>query len=913
MVVGGSTSKPWHPKWWYQSAPTWLRWAVLVVPGLGLGLLAWVGHLTRGCADLHFAVAFGNTPTRVRELTAEGCSISQGDIRTAMWVDCAAALLYGLGLALVLLAHWRHGWRSRRQGAFGVAWKAALVPVAAGACDVLENLGVIGAVRVEGQPGAVSLDSWAASLIATAGITKWILVWLTMLALTLTLYGVFRFRKLELRAWSIADAEPQVIPPTSPPKGTAVCLSGGGIRSAAFSWGALAQLEKRGELADAAAIYSVSGGGYAASAWTSADPAWRASIEGGFHQLTPAAPGEQPRTPFQHLSRNHRYLSSRRGGLGLSLAKALLSTVVNLTVIAAGLVVVATPLALLSRSRFGAVKSAVADTDALAGTMQPGDIRAGAWLPVLWLLALAAAAVLISLMLRKGRRGVLVAAAIIAALAATVATATIVVPWLAHRLRQIWDKSWWAALPAAITWVGGVLLAAIRPRLSKIAIRLGGVVSGAAMVYALVYVVRRGVAGDAHPGWDWLPDAWDDGWQWPALFLGAIVLLVAVDLTGVQWWSLHPLYRNRLAGAFVTGANADGTVTARDWRSWPRWSTLPAAGPTHVVCAATHRRENTVTGVRSVSFRFERDGVTIHEPVLVDKPTGGNPHDQFQHVGVNKYQQSAVWLDSSVGAKGQRNSRRSHLKATQIAAAAMSGAAFNSAMGRQSKGSTDSLLAVLNLRLGVWLPNPRFKTKGASAFPRAGLRYLFHEVVGHFDLEDPFVHVSDGGHWENLGLTEALRDRHKRVVVIDATGGTVDPPSEGKAGHGFASLREAIDLARIELATEVVLDVAPMRPDATTGRAEQNWQIGTIVYHRDRVHDWTTCSTDPRCRKGTLVFVKAVICDRTPDDVLAYANTDRDFPDYPTGDQFLTDEQFMALVGLGRSATKNALDEPYGG
>ena len=129
--------------------------------------------------------------------------------------------------------------------------------------------------------------------------------------------------------------------------------------------------------------------------------------------------------------------------------------------------------------------------------------------------------------------------------------------------------------------------------------------------------------------------------------------------------------------------------------------------------------------------------------------------------------------------------------------------------------------------------------------PRAGLRYLFHEVVGHFDLEDPLVHVSDGGHWENLGLTEALRDRHARIIVVDATGGSVDPPSKGEEGRGFASLREAIDLARIELATEVVLDVAPLRPDETTGRAGQNWQIGKIVYHRDRVHDWTTCSTDP--------------------------------------------------------------------
>ena len=906
VVVSLKTPKLWHPRWWYEKAPTAVRWCVLAVPVLGLGLVWWAERVTDGCADFHFAMSFGVTPSRVNDLTSQACTLTQGDITTSMLIDSVAAAVYGLGLALVLLAHWRQGWRSRRQGAYSVAKWVAVIPLAAGACDVLENIGTATTARVHDE-GPVALSTWAASLIATAGITKWILVWIALLAVVLTLYGVRRFRRLELRDWSAPDAEPQITPPTSPPAGTAVCLSGGGIRSAAFSWGALAHLERQGQLSTAAAVYSVSGGGYAASAWTSADPEWRAAIAGGFHQLTPADATAPATTPFQHLGRNHRYLSSRRGGLGLSVAKALLSIVVNLTVIAAGLVVVAVPIGMLSRTRFGAVKSAVPDRHDTTG-LKVDHLRPGVWLPVVWLLVFALVALLWSfLWKRAGRRTLLIVAAAFAALATAVTVATIAVPWLAHRLDDIWHASWWAALPAAVTWVGGMLLAAVRPRLSKVAIRLGGVVSGVAMAYAFVYVVRRAVAADGHPGWNWLPDPWDNGpWLW--LFLGAIVLLIAVDLTGVQWWSLHPLYRNRLAGAFVTGPTADGlSVAARPWEEWPRWSAISAEGPTHVVCAATHRRETTITGLRSVSFRFSRDGVAIHEPVLVDKPPTAEPVDQFEVVGVNTYRGSAEWLDGAVGAAGAGNDRRSDLRASQIAAAAMSGAAFNSVMGRQSKGSTDSLLAVLNLRLGVWMPNPRFRTKDGKPFPRAGLRYLFHEVIGHFDLEDPFVHVSDGGHWENLGLTEALRDRRKKIVVVDATGGLIDPPTAGEAGHGFASLREAIDLARIELATEVELDVAPMRPLATTGRAAQNWATGTVTYHRDRVHDWTMCADDERCHHGELIYVKAVICDRTPDDVLAYANTDRVFPDYPTGDQFLTDEQFMALVNLGRSATKCAI------
>jgi len=57
------------------------------------------------------------------------------------------------------------------------------------------------------------------------------------------------------------------------------------------------------------------------------------------------------------------------------------------------------------------------------------------------------------------------------------------------------------------------------------------------------------------------------------------------------------------------------------------------------------------------------------------------------------------------------------------------------------------------------------------------------------------------------------------------------------------------------------------------------------------------------------LYIKAVISDRTPEGVLAYANTDRVFPDYPTKNQFLTDAQFGALVRLGSSAVKDALSK----
>jgi len=891
----------------------------LIAPLAGLGFAAWSNEHGSECGNYHAALSFGIRAERVATLT-NGCGITRGDLNEAMWIDVIAALLYGLGLAVLLLVFWRFGWRSRRQGCVETASKVVWLPLAAGLFDIIENVLVLAYADVEN--GAIRIGEIPAQLVATFGIGKWLLVIASVGATFLTLYGAIRFRALNVKDWDAAE------PPDQEKIGgpdLAVCLSGGGIRSAAFSWGALSHLEKSKLLTNSTTIYSVSGGGYAANAWTSSAPELRPekpelpTEEPGFFDITPTADrSAPPTTPFAHVRSTHRYLTSLRGGLGLASVKALLGVATNLLVVLSGVLVVAILPALLSRSSFGAVINEVVDRSADGTKVSAGALRDGAWRPVLWLAALAVPPFLVSLFLGRRPRHIAILLVFSAlGLAAATMVVTLALPWLAHRLDRLLEDSWWATVPAVLTWVGGLALAYLRPRLSKVAIRLGGVLAAVGMFYVLVWVIRRLVVPGAWPALDWLPESSDPFSTWALVLLGAALFLIAIDHTGVQWWSLHPLYRDRLAGTFAMTRNENGGVETRPHTEWPRWSDLESSssGPNHVICAATHRREPAVTGLRSISYRFEKRGVTFHEPVLDDS-----------NVTTRSYHATAAWLDRSFGLppgetpllrRWWRLSRKPNARSTTVAAAAISGAAFNSAMGRQSKGTTDSLLAVLNLRLGVWMPNQRFtthldKSKHPRPFPRAGLRYLFHEVIGHFDIEDPFVHVSDGGHWENLGLAEALRDRPKRVMVFDASGGKVAPVNSGALGahaEGFASLNEATDLARVELATEIQLDVAVMRPDPTTGRARQNWAVGKVRYHYDRIHNWETeCKEE--CLEADLLFVKAVICDRTPEWVLAYANTDRVFPDYPTGDQFLTDDQFDALVRLGCSAAKDARADP---
>ncbi|MBL0156439.1 MAG: patatin-like phospholipase family protein [Bryobacterales bacterium] len=103
----------------------------------------------------------------------------------------------------------------------------------------------------------------------------------------------------------------------SPDGLTALCISGGGIRSATFAWGAITALAERNLLPGFHYLSTVSGGGYIGS-WLSA---WIHRAPGGIAQvirrLSGTADGPTPETseadPIQHLREYNNYLTPRFG------------------------------------------------------------------------------------------------------------------------------------------------------------------------------------------------------------------------------------------------------------------------------------------------------------------------------------------------------------------------------------------------------------------------------------------------------------------------------------------------------------------------------------------------------------------------------------------------------------------------
>lgn len=56
--------------------------------------------------------------------------------------------------------------------------------------------------------------------------------------------------------------------------------------------------------------------------------------------------------------------------------------------------------------------------------------------------------------------------------------------------------------------------------------------------------------------------------------------------------------------------------------------------------------------------------------------------------------------------------------------------------------------------------------------PTLGL--LWAEVSGHLSYRGTWMYVTDGGHYDNLGLVEALRRGASHIVVLDASGDKAD-------------------------------------------------------------------------------------------------------------------------------------------
>ncbi|MEN8655062.1 hypothetical protein ABCR94_31880 [Streptomyces sp. 21So2-11] len=706
-----------------------------------------------------------------------------------------------------------------------------------------------------------------------------------------------------------------------------ICVSGGGIRSASVTLGALQALREGGVLQQARYLVSVSGGGYTAGAFQLAitdqvPPHLAESTTRPANLATPAdafAPGSPEE---DHIRRHAKYLADRPGEVVRAVGTVLRGVLVSLGLLTLLFIVMGQFLQAL----YGLFPTVI-DLRSLRPDFGPDLPRSPVpglrlhqhvTIPVVALLALAASVSVIDAVrrvvtgvarrawLRNVLKSVVWLAVAVTAYAVLIPTLLWLMAWLTHD-RMVIPKSGegvsaLGTIAAGLTWLGALFAAGFRrdekvkpdggkPGLftknsDKIlkAVGTGWVVRIVVwlvlLVLAFVYLfILFWVTVSAH--------SWD--WRLELGLVGALALLaVLLDQTA---FSLHPFYRQRLAGAFAVrrAVLKDGSVGSLPYDYNCELTKLSThakrvAGFPQVIfsaSAALSGRNRTAPGRPAVPFTFASDYI------------GGPDVGWVKTATMEQTAHPLIRRDLSVQS-----------------AMAVSGAAFASAMGTKTS-AVQRLFTLSNLRLGTWVPNPAYLAEVARKgplwttprLPRVRrLRYQLQELLGRYSDTSPMLLCTDGGHFDNLGLVELLRLRCRTIYVIDSAGDS--PPLA-------TTLAQAVTLAYEDLGVEITFNqqealrlvpgsadrLAPEDPMAVLNArlSADSVLLGSILYP-DAV-DFG--DGDGLTREGTIIVAKAGLTPDVPYELLSYALQEKAFPRQATTDQWFDHAQFDAYRALG--------------
>jgi len=229
-------------------------------------------------------------------------------------------------------------------------------------------------------------------------------------------------------------------------------------------------------------------------------------------------------------------------------------------------------------------------------------------------------------------------------------------------------------------------------------------------------------------------------------------------------------------------------------------------------------------------------------------------------------------------------------------ATAISGAAVSPNMGFHSNPATAFLMTIFNVRLGWWLVNPRVLAEDggklhqdqgrlANLYPKPSPHFslfqLVSELLGAVDDTSKYVILSDGGHFDNMGVYELVRRRCRYIIICDC---------EEDGQHKLQGIGMAIRKCRIDFGAEIDLDLRPFEKPEDGGWSASHCVVGTITYP-ETPND-----------SGVIVYIKSSLTGDEPADVLNYKKEDPVFPHDNTVNQWFTESQFESYRRLGHHA-----------
>lgn len=221
-------------------------------------------------------------------------------------------------------------------------------------------------------------------------------------------------------------------------------------------------------------------------------------------------------------------------------------------------------------------------------------------------------------------------------------------------------------------------------------------------------------------------------------------------------------------------------------------------------------------------------------------------------------------------------------------AVTISGAAASPNMGYHSSPALALVMTLFNVRLGWWLGNPGVagNTTYEKKNPSSSIGPLINEALGNTNDRYPYVYLSDGGHFDNLGLYEMVLRRCRYIVVSDAG---------SDSDFKLEDLGNAIRKIRIDLGINIKIDEFQLIA-RNKNESAKYCAVGNIQY---------SDVDGPDTKPGTLVYLKPVFYEKgegVPKDIFNYAQQNPEFPHESTADQFFSESQFESYRALGEYA-----------
>jgi hypothetical protein len=393
-------------------------------------------------------------------------------------------------------------------------------------------------------------------------------------------------------------------------------------------------------------------------------------------------------------------------------------------------------------------------------------------------------------------------------------------------------------------------------------------------------------------------------WDWVFWAVGLMIFLAVLDgFANVNRFSIHALYRNRLVRAYLGGTRApkrepDG-FTDFDWNDNVRMTSLWDANrpldrskhwrPFHVVNMTLN-----LAATKNLAWQQRKASSFTVTPFAC-----GNPDLGYR----------ATYLyGGPVGSVDDQTRNPTHQSGITLGTAmAISGASVSPNMGYHSSPAISFLLTLFNVRLGWWLGNP--KNEGRKLWfgetkppymresPLFALRPLLSELFGLTSADSPYVYLSDGGHFEDLGLYEMVRRRCRWIVVCD-------DDQDGK--RGFEDLGNAVRKIWIDLGVRITFPDAPLLQAGIDAKPADipYFALGTINYVSD---------DNRNLPPAKLLYIKPVVRgDEDAADVIAYQRANPDFPAQTTADQWFDESQLEAYRRLGYLMTYRMISGAVG-